>query len=66
MYARHEMLELVVIDGKARGIIVRDLLTGELESHAADAVLLATGLRERLLPLDQRQGVQRHRHLAGA
>ncbi|MGA0920156.1 MAG: fumarate reductase/succinate dehydrogenase flavoprotein subunit [Gemmatimonadaceae bacterium] len=43
MYARHEMLELVVIDGKARGIIVRDLLTGELESHAADAVLLATG-----------------------
>jgi succinate dehydrogenase / fumarate reductase flavoprotein subunit len=43
MYARHEMLELVVIDGKARGIIVRDLLTGELESHAADAVILATG-----------------------
>jgi len=43
MYARHEMLELVVIDGKARGIIVRDMLTGELESHAADAVILATG-----------------------
>ena len=43
MYSRHEMLELVVVDGKARGIIVRDLLTGELESHAADAVILATG-----------------------
>ena len=43
MYSRHEMLELVVVDGKARGIIVRDMLTGELESHAADAVILATG-----------------------
>ncbi|MEY4609528.1 MAG: succinate dehydrogenase flavoprotein subunit [Gemmatimonadota bacterium] len=43
MYARHEMLELVVVDGKARGIIVRDLRTGEVESHAADAVILATG-----------------------
>jgi succinate dehydrogenase / fumarate reductase flavoprotein subunit len=43
MYDRHEMLELVVIDGKARGIIVRDLVSGEIESHAADAVILATG-----------------------
>ncbi|MFN0100312.1 MAG: fumarate reductase/succinate dehydrogenase flavoprotein subunit, partial [Gemmatimonadaceae bacterium] len=43
MYGRHEMLELVVIDGKARGIIVRDLVTGEIEAHAADAVILATG-----------------------
>jgi len=43
MYERHEMLELVVVDGKARGIIVRDMVTGEIESHAADAVLLATG-----------------------
>jgi succinate dehydrogenase / fumarate reductase flavoprotein subunit len=43
MYSRHEMLELVVVDGRARGIIVRDMLTGELESHAADAVILATG-----------------------
>lgn len=40
---RKEMLDLVVIDGKARGIIVRNLLTGELESHVADAVVLATG-----------------------
>lgn len=43
MYERHEMLELVVVDGKARGIIVRDLVSGEIESHVADAVILATG-----------------------
>jgi succinate dehydrogenase / fumarate reductase flavoprotein subunit len=43
MYERHEMLELVLVDGKARGIIVRDMVTGEIESHAADAVILATG-----------------------
>ncbi|HRN52349.1 MAG TPA: fumarate reductase/succinate dehydrogenase flavoprotein subunit [Gemmatimonadaceae bacterium] len=43
MYERHEMLELVLVDGKARGIIVRDMTTGEIESHAADAVILATG-----------------------
>ena len=40
---RREMLDLVVIDGKARGIIVRNLLTGELESHVADAVVVASG-----------------------
>ncbi len=43
MYERHEMLELVIIDGKARGIIVRDMVTGAIESHVADAVILATG-----------------------
>src|SRR6185312_16418985 len=43
MYARHEMQELVVIDGKARGVVTRDLETGRLESFAADAVVLATG-----------------------
>ena len=43
LYPRREMLDLVVIDGKARGIIVRNLITGELEAHAGDAVLLATG-----------------------
>lgn len=42
-YTRHEMLELVVIDGKAKGIIARDLLTGQIERHAANAVVLATG-----------------------
>ena len=42
-YSRHEMLDLVVIDGKARGIIVRDLVTGNIERHGAHAVLLCTG-----------------------
>ncbi|NCD70210.1 fumarate reductase/succinate dehydrogenase flavoprotein subunit [Mucilaginibacter agri] len=42
-YTRHEMLELVVVDGKAKGIIARDLLTGQIERHAANAVVLATG-----------------------
>lgn len=43
MYSRHEMLEVVMIDGKARGIIARDLVTGELERHFGHAVLLCTG-----------------------
>jgi len=43
MYSRHEMLDVVVIDGKARGIVTRDLVTGEIESHVADAVVLGTG-----------------------
>lgn len=43
MYNRHEMLDLVTIDGKARGIIARNLITGELERHGAHAVVLATG-----------------------
>jgi succinate dehydrogenase / fumarate reductase flavoprotein subunit len=43
LHPRTEMLDLVVVDGKARGITVRDLVTGKVESHAADAVCLATG-----------------------
>ena len=43
LYSRREMLDLVMIDGTARGIIVRNLVTGEIETHAADAVILATG-----------------------
>ena len=43
MHARTEMLDLVVIDGRARGIVVRDLITGNIESYAADAVVLASG-----------------------
>ncbi len=43
MYSRHEMLEVVTIDGKARGIIARNLVTGELERHFGHAVLLCTG-----------------------
>jgi succinate dehydrogenase / fumarate reductase flavoprotein subunit len=43
MYPRREMLDIVLIDGKARGIIARNLITGEIERHAAHAVVLATG-----------------------
>jgi succinate dehydrogenase / fumarate reductase flavoprotein subunit len=43
LFTRRDMLDLVVIDGKARGIIVRNLVSGELERHSADAVVLATG-----------------------
>jgi succinate dehydrogenase / fumarate reductase flavoprotein subunit len=43
MHPRTEMLDLVVSGGKARGIVTRDLVTGQVESHAADAVILATG-----------------------
>ncbi|MGX1640951.1 fumarate reductase/succinate dehydrogenase flavoprotein subunit [Sphingobacterium sp.] len=42
-YTRHEMLDLVKIDGEARGIITRDLITGEIEAHEGHAVLLCTG-----------------------
>ncbi len=43
MYPRTEMLDLIVIDGRARGIVTRNLITGKIESHLADAVVLATG-----------------------
>ena len=43
MFARHEMLEVIVADGRARGIIARDMVTGEIETHLADAVVLASG-----------------------
>jgi succinate dehydrogenase / fumarate reductase flavoprotein subunit len=43
MYNRHEMLDVVLVDGKCRGVIVRNLLTGELERHSAHAVVLCTG-----------------------
>ncbi|MDD2631232.1 MAG: fumarate reductase/succinate dehydrogenase flavoprotein subunit [Bacteroidales bacterium] len=43
MYTRQEMLDLVIVDGRARGIITRNLVTGELERHAAHAVVVATG-----------------------
>lgn len=42
-YNRHEMLEMVIVDGKARGIIARNLVTGEIERHSAHAVVLGTG-----------------------
>ncbi|HEU4952253.1 MAG TPA: fumarate reductase/succinate dehydrogenase flavoprotein subunit [Holophagaceae bacterium] len=43
MFPRHEMLELILVDGHAKGIVVRDMVTGKVESHLADAVCLATG-----------------------
>ncbi len=43
VHTRHEMLELILIDGKARGVVVRDLVDGTLETHLADAVVLASG-----------------------
>ncbi|OYQ34443.1 succinate dehydrogenase flavoprotein subunit [Flavobacterium cyanobacteriorum] len=43
MYNRHEMLDLVIVNGKARGIIARNLVTGEIERHSAHAVVLGTG-----------------------
>jgi succinate dehydrogenase / fumarate reductase flavoprotein subunit len=43
MYNRHEMLDLVLVDGKARGIIARNMITGELEKHSAHAVVIASG-----------------------
>ncbi|MEV7228753.1 MULTISPECIES: fumarate reductase/succinate dehydrogenase flavoprotein subunit [Polymorphospora] len=43
MFTRHEMLELIVVDGRARGIVVRDMVTGEISTDLADAVVLASG-----------------------
>jgi len=43
MNTRHDMLELIVVDGRARGIVTRDMVTGEIETHFADAVVLASG-----------------------
>ena len=43
MYNRHEMMDLVIVDGKARGIIARNLVTGEIEKHSAHAVVIASG-----------------------
>jgi succinate dehydrogenase / fumarate reductase flavoprotein subunit len=43
MHTRHEMLELIVVDGRARGVVIRDMVTGAIETYIADAVVLATG-----------------------
>ncbi|MCX6831607.1 MAG: fumarate reductase/succinate dehydrogenase flavoprotein subunit [candidate division Zixibacteria bacterium] len=43
MFSRTEMLDLIVVDGRARGIVTRDMITGKIQSYAADAVILATG-----------------------
>ncbi len=67
MHTRHEMLELIVADGRARGVVVRDMVTGEIETplrRRRGAV--HRRLRQRLLPVHQCDGLQRHRDLAGA
>jgi succinate dehydrogenase / fumarate reductase flavoprotein subunit len=43
MHTRHEMLELILVDGKTRGVVIRDMVTGKIQTHFADAVVLATG-----------------------
>ncbi|MFA6234843.1 MAG: fumarate reductase/succinate dehydrogenase flavoprotein subunit [Bacteroidota bacterium] len=43
LHCRHEMMEIVLVDGHARGVVMRDMVTGKVSSHAADAVILATG-----------------------
>ena len=67
MHTRSEMLDLVVVNGKARGIVTRDLVTGAIESFAADVRGAGDGrLRKRLLSFHQRQGLQHHGDLARA
>ena len=64
LFPRREMLDVVVVNGQARGIIARNLVTGEMERHEAPRGGPVHGrLRQRLLPVHQRQGVQRHRDL---
>ncbi len=67
MHTRSEMLDLVVVNGRARGIVTRNLVTGAIETFAAD--VRGAGdrrLRQRLLSFDQRQGLQHHGDLARA
>ena len=67
MFPRTEMLDLIVIDGKARGIVTRDLVTGEIEiAHRRCGGAGDRRLRQRLLSFDQRQGLERHGDLARA
>ena len=58
-YPRHEMLDIVIEDGEAKGIIARNLVTGEIERHGAHAVVIARRIRQRILPFDQRHGIER-------
>ena len=66
MYPRHEMLDLVVVDGRARGIVTRDLVTGEIESLRRPTRWSSRtgGYGNVFYLVDQRQGLQRHRDLA--
>ena len=65
MNSRSEMLDLVVVDGHARGIVTRDMVTGEIQSHAADAVALCTGGYGNVYYLSTNaKGMQHDGHLA--
>ena len=67
MYPRHEMLELIVVDGRARGIVARDLVTRrDPQPPRRRRRARLRRLRQRLLPLHERQGLQRHGELARA
>ena len=67
LFPRREMLDLVVVDGKARGIICRNLVTGEVERHARPRRRARDGrLRHGVLPVDQRGQLERHGRVAGA
>ncbi len=62
LYNRVEFVDVVVVDGRCAGIVTRDLLTGEIQSHSAHAVGAGhRRLLERVLPFDQRDGLQHHR-----
>ena len=67
LFNRVELVDTVVIDGRCAGIVTRDLITGEIQSHAGARGRAGHGrLRQRVLPLDQRDELQRHRGVAGA
>ena len=67
MYPRTEMLDVIVVDGRARGIVTRNLVTGEIDTHIADAVILGTGGYGNVYYLvDKRQRIKRDGLLARA
>ena len=66
LFPNREMLDLVVVDGKARGIVCRNLVTGELSATRARGLLCTGGYGNGLLPLDQRGELERHRGVARA
>ncbi len=67
LFTRREMLDIVLVEGKARGIIVRNLVTGEIERYVADAVMPCDRrVRHGVLPIDQRGELERDRGLARA
>ncbi len=67
MYPRTEMLDLIVIDGRARGIVTRNLVTGEIDTHLGGCSHSGhRRLRKRFLSIDECEGIERHGELARA